>query len=152
MFEMTKLVDEPWEHEMGVATYGVCEYCNCSSAINGECQRIACPQYGFSPRIPPTKRSMGLPPPPYYRKSLEAEISDLHQQELDWWDEEFEMRCGFLPTGSNLTERLRCVKCGTYAEVGSNYCLPCYNNHVQRGNSYRYLKDAGLSTKRGGPR
>lgn len=45
---------------------------------------------------------MGYPPPPRYSKSLEAELAEARQEELDSWDEEFERRTGKLPAFSRL--------------------------------------------------
>jgi hypothetical protein len=69
---------------------------------------------------------MGPPPPPKL-SFADAQLQDkgLDQWFKDCWDADFEEECGFLPMGSALTGRLRCVKCGTYAMQGSNYCLPC---------------------------
>lgn len=69
---------------------------------------------------------VGPPPPPrlsYADAQLQA--NGLDQQFKDWWDEEFERLCGFLPIGSALTGRLKCVTCGTFAVQESNYCLSC---------------------------
>lgn len=69
---------------------------------------------------------MGPPPPPRLSyPDAQSQNNGLDQWFKDCWDAEFEEECGFLPMGSNLTGRLRCVKCGTYAVQGSNYCLSC---------------------------
>lgn len=103
MFEMTKLVDEPFTPKL----------CTCPARPEPHHLFIFC-------------TAMGPPPPPKLSfADAQIQANGLDGQFKDWWDEEFERECGFLPMGSNLTGRLRCVKCGTYAVQGSNYCLPC---------------------------
>jgi hypothetical protein len=52
---------------------------------------------------------VGFPAPPLRYYSLEQEVADLHQQELDWWDEEYERKVGALPPFSRLLA-IRAVK------------------------------------------
>lgn len=99
MFEMTKLVNEPFQPKL----------CTCPAKPEPHNLFIFC-------------TAMGPPPPPRLRY---ADAQSLDQYIKDSWDEDFERACHFLPMGSALTGRLKCLDCGTYAVQGSNYCLSC---------------------------